>query len=152
MGQNNQKDQKGPKMTAAVMLVQNNQNNQKIWSSQISYTILKVRFFWDTLYMLVCECVCARKSSFSRQMPLFQHFEGLFQTNGKTSPNLPGTNDRRPNGCQARSKCLSTIYSAPCSQYCTEVARSQIISSNLLLPLKDVDLLFLPVFALISNL
>ena len=32
MGQNNQKDQKGPKMTAAVMLVQNNQNNQKIWS------------------------------------------------------------------------------------------------------------------------
>ena len=50
MGQNNQKDQKGPKMTAAVMLVQNNQNNQKIWSSQISYTILKVRFFWDTLY------------------------------------------------------------------------------------------------------
>ena len=51
MGQNNQKDQKGPKMTAAVMLVQNNQNNQKIWSSQISYTILKVRFFWDTLYL-----------------------------------------------------------------------------------------------------
>ena len=51
MGQNNQKDQKGPKMTAAVMLVQNNQNNQKIWSSQISYTILKVRFFWDTLYI-----------------------------------------------------------------------------------------------------
>ena len=51
MGQNNQKDQKGPKMTAAVMLVQNNQNNQKIWSSQISYTILKVRFFWDTLYV-----------------------------------------------------------------------------------------------------
>ena len=50
MGQNNQKDQKGPKMTAAVMFVQNNQNNQKIWSSQISYTILKVRFFWDTLY------------------------------------------------------------------------------------------------------
>ena len=35
MGQNNQKDQKGPKMTAAVMLVQNNQNNQKIWSSHI---------------------------------------------------------------------------------------------------------------------
>ena len=32
MGQNNQKDQKGPKMRAAVMLVQNNQNNQKIWS------------------------------------------------------------------------------------------------------------------------
>ena len=29
---------------------------------------------------------------------------------------------------------------------------SQIISSNLLLPLKDVDLLLLPVFALISNL
>ena len=53
MGQNNQKDQKGPKMTAAVMLVQNNQNNQKIWSSQISYTILKVRFFWDTLYINV---------------------------------------------------------------------------------------------------
>ena len=53
MGQNNQKDQKGPKMTAAVMLVQNNQNNQKIWSSQISYTILKVRFFWDTLYNLI---------------------------------------------------------------------------------------------------
>ena len=50
MGQNNQKDQKGPKMTAAVMLVQNNQNNQKIWSSHISHTILKVRFFWDTLY------------------------------------------------------------------------------------------------------
>ena len=45
MGQNNQKDQKGPKMTAAVMLVQNNQNNQKIWSSHISHTILKVRFF-----------------------------------------------------------------------------------------------------------
>ena len=53
MGQNNQKDQKGPKMTAAVMLVQNNQNNQKIWSSQISYTILKVRFFWDTLYNIL---------------------------------------------------------------------------------------------------
>ena len=52
MGQNNQKDQKGPKMTAAVMLVQNNQNNQKIWSLHISHTILKVRFFWDTLYML----------------------------------------------------------------------------------------------------
>ena len=51
MGQNNQKDQKGPKMTAAVILVQNNQNNQKIWSSHISHTILKVRFFWDTLYM-----------------------------------------------------------------------------------------------------
>ena len=51
MGQNNQKDQKGPKMTAAVMLVQNNQNNQKIWSPHISHTILKVRFFWDTLYM-----------------------------------------------------------------------------------------------------
>ena len=50
MGQNNQKDQKGPRMTAAVMLVQNNQNNQKIWSSHISHTILKVRFFWDTLY------------------------------------------------------------------------------------------------------
>ena len=50
MGQNNQKDQKGPKMTAAVMLVQNNQNNQKIWSPHISHTILKVRFFWDTLY------------------------------------------------------------------------------------------------------
>ena len=49
MGQNNQKDQKGPKMTAAVMLVQNNQNNQKIWSLHISHTILKVRFFWDTL-------------------------------------------------------------------------------------------------------
>ena len=32
MGQNNQKDQKGPKKTAAVRLVQNNQNNQKIWS------------------------------------------------------------------------------------------------------------------------
>ena len=31
MGKNNQKDQKGPKMMAAVMLVQNNQNNQKIW-------------------------------------------------------------------------------------------------------------------------
>ena len=45
MGQNNQKDQKGPKMTAAVMLVQNNQNNQKIWSLHISHTILKVRFF-----------------------------------------------------------------------------------------------------------
>ena len=29
MDQNNQKDQKGPKMRAAVMLVQ---NNQKIWS------------------------------------------------------------------------------------------------------------------------
>ena len=53
MGQNNQKDQKGPKMTAAVMLVQNNQNNQKIWSSHISHTILKVRFFWDTLYVCV---------------------------------------------------------------------------------------------------
>ena len=51
MGQNNQKDQKGPKMTAAVMLVQNNQNNQKIWSPHISHTILKVRFFWDTLYL-----------------------------------------------------------------------------------------------------
>ena len=51
MGQNNQKDQKGPKMTAAVMLVQNNQNNQKIWSLHISHTILKVRFFWDTLYV-----------------------------------------------------------------------------------------------------
>ena len=51
MGQNNQKDQKGPKMTAAVMLVQNNQNNQKIWSLHISHTILKVRFFWDTLYI-----------------------------------------------------------------------------------------------------
>ena len=51
MGQNNQKDQKGPKMTAAVMLVQNNQNNQKIWSLHISHTILKVRFFWDTLYL-----------------------------------------------------------------------------------------------------
>ena len=51
MGQNNQKDQKGPKMTAAVMLVQNNQNNQKIWSPHISHTILKVRFFWDTLYI-----------------------------------------------------------------------------------------------------
>ena len=36
MGQNNQKDQKGPKMTAAVMLVQNNQNSQKIWSPHIS--------------------------------------------------------------------------------------------------------------------
>ena len=53
MGQNNQKDQKGPKMTAAVMLVQNNQNNQKIWSSHISHTILKVRFFWDTLYNMI---------------------------------------------------------------------------------------------------
>ena len=42
MGQNNQKDQKGPKMTVAVMLVQ---NNQKIWSPHISHTILKVRFF-----------------------------------------------------------------------------------------------------------
>ena len=52
MGKNNQKDQKGPKMTAAVMLVQNNQNNQKIWSLHISHTILKVRFFWDTLYNL----------------------------------------------------------------------------------------------------
>ena len=52
MGQNNQKDQKGPKMTAAVMLVQNNQNNQKIWSLHISLKILKVRFFWDTLYVL----------------------------------------------------------------------------------------------------
>ena len=52
MGQNNQKDQKGPKMTAAVMLVQNNQNNQKIWSLHISHTILKVRFFWDTLYIV----------------------------------------------------------------------------------------------------
>ena len=51
MGQNNQKDQKGPKMTAAVMLVQNNQNNQKIWSLHISHTILKVRFFWDTPYI-----------------------------------------------------------------------------------------------------
>ena len=51
MGQNNQKDQKGPKMTAAVMLVQDNQNNQKIWSPHISHTILKVRFFWDTLYI-----------------------------------------------------------------------------------------------------
>ena len=51
MGQNNQKDQKGPKMTAAVMLVQNNQNNQKIWSLHISHTILEVRFFWDTLYI-----------------------------------------------------------------------------------------------------
>ena len=51
MGQNNQKDQKGPKMTAAVMLVQNNQNNQKNWSPHISHTILKVRFFWDTLYL-----------------------------------------------------------------------------------------------------
>ena len=51
MGQNNQKDQKGPKMTAAVMLVQNNQNNQKIWFLHISHTILKVRFFWDTLYV-----------------------------------------------------------------------------------------------------
>ena len=50
MGQNNQKDQKGPKMTAAVMLVQ---NNQKIWSSHISHTILKVRFFWDTLYIYI---------------------------------------------------------------------------------------------------
>ena len=29
MGQNNQKDQKGPKMRAAMMLVH---NNQKIWS------------------------------------------------------------------------------------------------------------------------
>ena len=48
MGQNNQKDQKGPKMTAAVMLLQ---NNQKIWSLHISHTILKVRFFWDTLYI-----------------------------------------------------------------------------------------------------
>ena len=45
MGQNNQKDQKGPKMTTAVMLVQNNQDNQKIWSPHISHTILKVRFF-----------------------------------------------------------------------------------------------------------
>ena len=54
MGQNNQKDQKGPKMTAAVMLVQNNQNNQQIWSSHISHTILKVRFFWDTLYIAFC--------------------------------------------------------------------------------------------------
>ena len=53
MGQNNQKDQKGPKMTAAVMLVQNNQNNQKIWSPHISHTILKVRFFWDTLYIMI---------------------------------------------------------------------------------------------------
>ena len=43
--------QKGPKMTAAVMLVQNNQNNQKIWSPHISLKILKVRFFWDTLYI-----------------------------------------------------------------------------------------------------
>ena len=51
MGQNNQKDQKGPKMRAAVMLVQNKQNNQKIWSLHISHTILKVRFFWDTLYI-----------------------------------------------------------------------------------------------------
>ena len=57
MGQNNQKDQKGPKMTAAVMLVQNNQNNQKIWSPHISHTILKVRFFWDTLYVTMCVCL-----------------------------------------------------------------------------------------------
>ena len=48
MGQNNQKDQKGPKMTAAVMLLQNNQKN---WSLHISHSILKVRFFWDTLYI-----------------------------------------------------------------------------------------------------
>ena len=50
MGQNNQKDQKGPKMRAAVMLVQNKQNNQKIWSPHISLKILKVLFFLDTLY------------------------------------------------------------------------------------------------------
>jgi len=58
MGQNNQKDQKGPKMTAAVMLVQNNQNNQKIWSPHIFHTILKVRFFWDTLYVLISVFTC----------------------------------------------------------------------------------------------
>ena len=63
MGQNNQKDQKGPKMTAAVMLVQNNQNNQKIWSPHISHTILKVRFFWDTLYTLI---MCYMKEDDSR--------------------------------------------------------------------------------------
>ena len=57
MGQNNQKDQKGPKMTAAVMLVQ---NNQKIWSPHISHTILKVRFFWDTLY-IYCAIYCKRE-------------------------------------------------------------------------------------------
>ena len=71
MGQNNQKDQKGPKMTAAVMLLQNNQNNQKIWSLHISHTILKVRFFWDTLYM-VCLFVLEFSSwSPLRQWPIF---------------------------------------------------------------------------------
>ena len=39
MGQNNQKDQKGPKLRAAVMLVQNNQNNQKIWSPHNYYLV-----------------------------------------------------------------------------------------------------------------
>ena len=61
MGQNNQKDQKGPKMTAAVMLVQNNQNNQKIWSPHISHTILKVRFLGHPVCDLIFY-VCIRDS------------------------------------------------------------------------------------------
>ena len=50
-------------MTAAVMLVQNNQNNQKIWSPHISHTILKVRFFWDTLYIKVRAPTASRSCS-----------------------------------------------------------------------------------------
>ena len=45
MGQHNQKDKKGPKMTTAVILVQNNQIYQKIWSPHISLKFLKVRAF-----------------------------------------------------------------------------------------------------------
>ena len=74
MGQNNQKDQKGPKMTAAVMLLQNNQKN---WSLHISHTILKVRFFWDTLYFLdspklFCESETnpAKSHRFAKDMPI----------------------------------------------------------------------------------
>ena len=48
MGQNNQKDQKGHKMTTAVIFAQDTPQKKK-WSPHISLKILKVRFFWDTL-------------------------------------------------------------------------------------------------------
>ena len=70
MGQNNQKDQKGPKMTAAVMLLQNNQKN---WSLHISHTILKVRFFWDTLYMHVNNlCINFVSRTFATERTTYQ--------------------------------------------------------------------------------
>ena len=79
MGQNNQKDQKGPKMTAAVMLVQ---NNQKIWSSHISHTILKVRsfgtpcIFHTCIFFLISEILSRVAAASSLRLCLTESMSG----------------------------------------------------------------------------